>query len=732
MGLLSFSLFLVAFANISLGFLVFIRNTNNRVNRRFGYLAGSVALWALGLGMFLLVDDETHALFWSKIFYVAALLIALTLLLFVKQSARDVVTSKIPDVVYVLPIAILSVVTLFLPEFLTTEIAYQTWGKEVLLSSPEYALYSVIFVSYYVIALRILYKKMRSSVGRTRKQMTLLLYSSTFAGLFGSIFNLILPWLGNYRLIWIGPQFSFLFVGLTFYAIIKHRLFDVRLIVARSVAYVLLLATLSLAYIAVVFGVSDLFFEGASVTGGQQFVYIMMALFVATTAQPLKNFFDHLTNSLFYRDAYDTQEVLNDISDMIVQEVEMSALSERVLDELKQELKTEHAHLLIISNKGIEVFDVGRPLSKEEALRVEDISVYTEGIYLTDEMDENDTKKLLSRLNVAVFVRLMTKDETVGFLALGPKLSGNIYNSEDVKLLQIMSNDLAVALQNARRFEEIEAFNITLKKEVDDATRELRKSNEKLKALDEAKDEFISMASHQLRTPLTSIKGYVSMVMEGDAGKINSKQKELLGSAFTSSQRMVFLISDMLNVSRLKTGKFIIESKVIDLVKLIESEVEQLIDTAKGRKLTLTFDKPKDFPKVQLDESKTRQVVMNFIDNAIYYTPAGGHITVALKQEGKSVELTVTDSGIGIPKASQHRLFTKFYRANNARKARPDGTGLGLFMAKKVIIAQGGTIIFHSEEGKGSTFGFRFPLAKIKADESENPAQDEADKPDKN
>src|SRR4029079_19217945 len=112
--------------------------------------------------------------------------------------------------------------------------------------------------------------------------------------------------------------------------------------------------------------------------------------------------------------------------------------------------------------------------------------------------------------------------------------------------------------------------------------------------------------------------------------------------------------------------------------------------------------------------TKTRQVIMNFVDNAIYYTPADGTITIELLDKESTIELRVVDNGIGVPKSEQHHLFTKFYRAGNARKARPDGTGLGLFMAKKVIVAQGGALIFKSEEGKGSTFGFSFEKAKLK------------------
>ena len=231
--------------------------------------------------------------------------------------------------------------------------------------------------------------------------------------------------------------------------------------------------------------------------------------------------------------------------------------------------------------------------------------------------------------------------------------------------------------------------------------------------MDQTKDDFISMASHQLRTPLTSVKGYVSMVLDGDAGQINDLQRKLLNQSYISSQRMVYLISDLLNVSRLRTGKFLIEAIPSNLAKVIKDEIEQLQETAKGRNLELTYEMPKQFPTLMLDETKIRQVIMNFIDNAIYYTPSGGHINVKLTDTKERVSFTVTDDGIGVPKQEQPHLFGKFYRAHNARRARPDGTGLGLFMAKKVIVAQGGAILFKSQENRGSVFGFTFTKAHL-------------------
>jgi signal transduction histidine kinase len=338
-----------------------------------------------------------------------------------------------------------------------------------------------------------------------------------------------------------------------------------------------------------------------------------------------------------------------------------------------------------------------------------------------DQQHDAALYKALSEQNISIVSRLRTPKKDIGFIIVGYRLSGSTYNDIDLRLIGIAADEIAISLQNAFRFIEIENFNKTLQDKIDDATHKLRRANEKLKILDETKDDFISMASHQLRTPLTSVKGYISMMLEGDAGKLNVQQKEMLNQTFLSSQRMVYLIADMLNVSRLKTGKFAIDNTPVNLGDIIEQEMEQLKETASAHSVKLIYNKPKDFPVLMLDETKIRQVIMNFSDNAIYYTPPNGEINVILEDKGSNIELRIHDSGIGVPKNEQPHLFTKFYRAVNARKARPDGTGLGLFMAKKVIVAQGGSLIFESEEGKGSTFGFSFSKSKLLKTTADDP-----------
>lgn len=296
--------------------------------------------------------------------------------------------------------------------------------------------------------------------------------------------------------------------------------------------------------------------------------------------------------------------------------------------------------------------------------------------------------------------------ERVGWLLMRVKRQKQIKTVQ--KAIQPFAGVLALGLSVAYAEYEFKKVKREFSEQLATSTRQLTRTNNKLVALDETKDEFITMASHQLRTPLTSIKGYVSMVLDGDAGEITDQQRRLLNQAFISSQRMVYLIADLLNVSRLRTGRFVIEKSDTYLPSIVAGEVSQLKATAKAHGIKLVYSKPESFPTLQLDETKIRQVIMNFIDNAIHYTHSGGTIQVELEERARSIEFRVVDNGLGVPRADQHKLFTKFFRADNARRARPDGTGLGLFMAKKVIIAQGGALIFRSREGHGSTFGFTF------------------------
>ncbi len=315
---------------------------------------------------------------------------------------------------------------------------------------------------------------------------------------------------------------------------------------------------------------------------------------------------------------------------------------------------------------------------------------------------------------IASILPLCVAGQRIGYLVVGERRDGREIRSKELELFDVLARNLSVALLNMFRLDEIRRLAGNLEKEVDEATRQLRQSNKRLQALDATKDEFVSMASHQLRTPLTSVKGYLSMVLEGDAGEITQTQRQLLEEAFRSSERMVRLVSDFLNVSRLQTGKFVINRTAVDLSQLVAEEVANVDQVANTHKIKVSYRRPARFPILYLDDTKIRQVIMNFIDNAIYYSPDANAVKIRLSVEDGEAVLRVIDKGIGVPLSAKKKLGTKFFRGDNARRQRPDGTGIGLFLAKKVIEGHGGTMIFESELDKGSTFGFRLPVAKLK------------------
>ncbi len=240
---------------------------------------------------------------------------------------------------------------------------------------------------------------------------------------------------------------------------------------------------------------------------------------------------------------------------------------------------------------------------------------------------------------------------------------------------------------------------------VHDVTRE--------KMVEKLKTEFVSLSAHQLRTPLSAIKWTLKMFLEGDIGEITEEQKEYLGKTYQSNERMIDLINDLLNVTRIEEGRYLYKPELTDPTAIVQDVVDALREQIKNRKIKFRFDRPKKaLPLIKADEEKIKLVVHNLLDNALAYTPSLKEISVFLHEEKDGIEFGVKDSGIGIPKDQQGRIFTKFFRGTNAMKVDTGGTGLGLYISKNIVEAHGGNIWFESKEGEGTTFFFKIPKAK--------------------
>jgi len=232
----------------------------------------------------------------------------------------------------------------------------------------------------------------------------------------------------------------------------------------------------------------------------------------------------------------------------------------------------------------------------------------------------------------------------------------------------------------------------------------------KEKQLDRMKDEFLSVASHELRTPLTAIDGLVSMIRDGDYGKVNEELKQPLEDINFSSQRLINLVNDLLNVTRIQSGRLKYSLSEFDIKAVIEETVPLLSVVAKNKNIYLTAKEIKS-AVVQGDVDKVKQVLNNLIGNSLKFTDKGG-ITVSTREKGEVVYITVTDTGIGLKKEDQEKLFGKFQQMDSG-KGRPEGTGLGLFISKELCRRMGGDLyLVSSESNKGSAFEFCMPIAK--------------------
>jgi len=231
----------------------------------------------------------------------------------------------------------------------------------------------------------------------------------------------------------------------------------------------------------------------------------------------------------------------------------------------------------------------------------------------------------------------------------------------------------------------------------------------RLQELDTAKDEFVALASHQLRTPATAVKANILMLLDGYFGELAPEQREVLGDAFASNERQLEVIEDILNVARASTGRLAIEKAEADLVPLVEAAAAEhrLAIGERGQELEVAL--PSGTVPAAVDAGKLRMVVDNLLGNASKYTPAGGRIAIRLEPGDGVVEIAVIDSGVGIAPGDQVRLFRKFSRIDNDLSATAGGTGLGLYLAHEIVRLHGGSIAVRSAAGEGSEFRVSIP-----------------------
>ena len=231
-----------------------------------------------------------------------------------------------------------------------------------------------------------------------------------------------------------------------------------------------------------------------------------------------------------------------------------------------------------------------------------------------------------------------------------------------------------------------------------------------LRKLEQIRQDFVANVSHELRTPISSIKGYAETLIDG-ALKDKENAKDFLKIILSDSNRLANLIDDLLNLSKIESGKLLMETKSHKLRPIVEKVVSSLKGQIENKSITLKIDISKDTPNILVDETRIKQVLLNLIDNAIKYNSPNGKITISAQEVNNFIKVDITDTGIGIPNKDLQRLFERFYRVDKARSRELGGTGLGLSIVKHIVQAHNGDVSVQSVEGQGSTFSFTIPKA---------------------
>jgi signal transduction histidine kinase len=711
-----------------LAFYIFSQGLKDKV--RFSYFLAALmaGLWLFFYTIWLWQSDKTIALMLIRVVMFFAILTYPTLLHFVLRFLNY--NKRLIFLLAYLSAAILGYVCLFTNLFIsgvTQKLAYPYWGIR---GGVFFDIYVLIWIIVIVFSLSLLLKKFRSESNSFKKaQMRYVLLGLTLGYIGGATnfflwYDVPIPPFGNILI-----PIYFLLIA---YAIVKYRFADIRMVIRRSAVFTVLVTVITAIYALIAYLIT-LFFQG--IIGAQSAILngIITAIFVAIGFEPLKNWLSRVTDTFLFKAEYKPQEVLAEFSDQLTSTLDLDSISEFIVSETHLIFKCTKASLFLWNKETGKYQVASRIDSQKDKLEFieetlfakifeyfknhnleKDIIVRDEMKKVNEQLKNNVLSLLIEQLDkyeVSLVVPMYVKAELVGILFLGDKKSGDIYSSEDIRVLGIIAGQAAITIKNAQLFDEQKHFTEHLKIEIDKATKELKVANIQLKKLDEAKSEFISIASHQLRTPLTVIKGYLSMIDQKDFGEVPEKILAPLDRVSKSTARIIGLVEDLLNILRIESGRLKYDFENVDLDALAREVFEELEMHAKNRGLVFSYHKPtKKIPLLKLDRNKIRETLMNLMDNAIKYTE-NGKVDVSLEKLDHTVRFSVKDTGRGIAPDEMPQLFQKFSRAKGVQLMHTEGTGLGLYIAKEILKKHHAKIWVESPgTNKGSTFIIEFRI----------------------
>ncbi|HOF40430.1 MAG TPA: ATP-binding protein [Candidatus Hydrogenedentes bacterium] len=422
------------------------------------------------------------------------------------------------------------------------------------------------------------------------------------------------------------------------------------------------------------------------------------------------------------RDRAERLSAISQIANVINSSLEAGRLYESLVVEIKRLIDFDFASLALLDELG-ETFEIRQLWPEAKAIELETGAMHDEtscAAWVARERERlmvGDLTRDDVRFSNAEFapgtrsclcVPLYATGRIIGTFNLGSERP-DAFRRHDAAVLEQVAPHVAVAIRNANLLENLQVSleDVTLARE------KLHEANEELKSLDEMKTNLLSNVSHELRTPLVAVMGYTDMIYNGKAGPVTETQKDYLGISLRNIEKLVTLIENLLDFSRLHRGTETIVFGVFDLVECAKASIQTMKPVADSQGVELVLQAPDEPQLVEGDKSKLGQVFNNLLSNGVKFNHKGGNVTVALRPGTEDIEVTVSDTGIGIPPDALDKVFTRFYQLDGSSTRKYGGTGIGLSIAQDIARLHGSRITVTSEVGEGATFRFTLPFTKL-------------------
>jgi signal transduction histidine kinase len=691
--------------NVLLGAITLVRNPDSRLNRLFAYFVTGMAVWNFGVFMLRRAPDEPSATFWEIIIHAAIVVIPAFYYHFVLIFLEST-TQHRPSLMSVYLLAILfSVVNLGSSSLFMRGVKWTYWGWAPA-TGPLYGpffLYFFFFMIYGLSHLVRAFKDVDSSFRRNRATLILLGTLVSLAGGFIDIARfLVARFVPAADLVYpMGIPANMAFALMLGTSIVRYRLFDVNVAVKKGAIYLVVWGALTSILVT-----AEQYADWEQVN--PLWIILPLGFLMTLLVSPLGQHLEENLERLMFSKRRGCYETLLDLSKRMSIILDFGRLMETLVHGLVRGVPLTHCALMIYDpakgafvlcreennlgdGAGVTAIPVdsmivqwlngtGRVLVKEEVKLNPRIAEYFE----TAEGE-------LEEIRAALIVPLRIENKLTGILLVGEKLSGEIFDGQELEVLAVLANQVAISLENARLYEELSA------------------SNAQLMQASRLKSQFLASMSHELRTPLNSIIGFSKVLLNRLDGDLTERQEVYIRSVHNSGTHLLQLINGILDFSRIEAGKVEMISEELDLHELIDECIESSTPLTRGKQLKVEKNVPLELPRLAADRTKVKQILLNLLSNAIKFT-SQGRVLVGVAAEPDAVRISVADTGIGIRLEDLARLFEPFQQLDNPVARGAGGTGLGLAISKKFVELHGGRIWAESRENHGSTFHFTLPL----------------------